>query len=337
MSKTVFVSGANGFIASHTVGLLLDQGYTVIGSVRSEAKGASFKKALKTDKFSYVVIPNIADVGAFDNVLKENPQISAFLHIASPFRFNVESPENDILIPAIEGTRNVLNSIKKYAPQITRVVITSSDCAARENDDRDPSIVLDESVWSKATFESSKHDLVPAYLGSKPLAEKLAWDFVKNEKPNFKLVTVLPSYTFGPQLTDELVSPDLNNSSKVIESILQSTPESVLHNHTGSWIDVRDAAKAHIVALQSDEAVNQRLILSSSRFTSQTITDIIIKDFPQYKGKIFEGVPGADVEEVKTFQTLNYSKTNNILGFKFIPIKKTVDDSVSQLLRVRGA
>ncbi|KAK6460489.1 protein induced by osmotic stress [Scheffersomyces coipomensis] len=336
MSKTVFVSGSNGFIASHTVNLLLKEGYTVIGSVRSEAKGAAFKKILNTDKYSYVVIPNIADVGAFDEVLKSNPQITTFLHIASPFRFNIESPEKDILIPAIEGTKNVLTSIKNYAPQITRVVVTSSDCAARENDDPNPNVILDETVWSKATFESSKNHPVLAYLGSKPLAEKLAWDFVKNEKVNFKLTTVLPSYTFGPQIDDALVAPDLNSSSKVIEAIIQSNPESKLQNHIGSWIDVRDAAKAHLVAFQSEEAVGQRLILSSSRFTSQTITDVVIKDFPQFKGKIYEGVPGADVAETSQLATLNYSKTNKILGFKFIGIEETVVDSVKQLLRVRG-
>lgn len=334
---TVFVSGANGFIGQHTVQQLLEAGYTVIGSVRSQEKGKKLLTALKSDKFSFVVIPNIADVGAFDKVLDDNKQITTFLHIASPFRFNVQDIEKEILIPAIEGTRNVLTSIKDHAPQVTKVVVTSSDAAARENDDKNPDLTLDESVWSKATYESSKHDPVAAYLGSKPLAEKLAWKFVEEEKPNFKLITVLPSYTFGPQIDDSLVLKDLNSSSKVFEEIITLNPDSQLYTHNGSFVDVRDAAKAHLVAFQNDEAIGKRLILSSNRFTSQTIRDILLKEFPQFKGQIFEGVPGEDIEDIKQMPVLNYSQTNNILGFKFRDIKTSSVDAVAQLLRVRDA
>ncbi|KAK6455332.1 protein induced by osmotic stress [Scheffersomyces xylosifermentans] len=336
-TTTVFVSGANGFIAQHTVQQLLQSGYKVIGSVRSAEKGEKLKKVLNSDKFSYVIIPNIADVGAFDKVLKENKDITVFLHIASPFRFNIESTEKDILIPAIEGTRNVLTSIKENAPQITRVVVTSSDAAARENDDKNPNLTLDENSWNNATYDEAKKDPVSAYLGSKGLAEKLAWNFVKTEKVNFKLATVLPSYTFGPQIADELVLADLNSSSKVFEEILTSTPESVgLYTHNGSFIDVRDAAKAHILAFEKEDAVNKRLLLSSGRFTSQTIRDILVKKFPQLKGKIFEGVPGEDVEEIKQMPKLDYSQTEKVLGIKYRPLEVSSVDAVSQLLRVRG-
>ncbi|RLV91924.1 putative NADPH-dependent methylglyoxal reductase GRP2 [Spathaspora sp. JA1] len=333
--STVFVSGASGFIASHTVQQLLNQGYTVIGSVRSESKGEALSKALKNDKkFSYVIVSNIADAGAFDSVLKAHPEITGFLHIASPFRMNVTDPEKETLIPAIQGTKNVLESIQKHAPQISRVVITSSDCAARENDDKNPNITLDESVWSKATYESSKSEPVLAYLGSKPLAERLAWDFVKTEKPTFELVTVLPSYTFGPQIDDSLISPYLNQSTQVLESMLYSNPDSKLHHHIGSFIDVRDAARAHLVALTSKEAPNHRLILSSSRFTAQSVYDILSKQYPQLN--TFKGEPGSDVAEIATLQKLDYSKTKKILGFEYIPLKKSVVDTVDQILSVRA-
>lgn len=280
--STVFVSGASGFIALHTVQQLLDQGYTVIGSVRSDDKGQALTNALKNHpNFSYVLIPDISAQGAFDSVLQQHPEITGFLHIASPFRMNVTDPERDTLIPAIEGTKNVLKSIQTNAPQITRVVITSSDCAARENDDKNPNVTLDENVWSKATYESSKGDPVSAYLGSKPLAERLAWDFIKNEKPSFELVTVLPSYTFGPQIDDSLVSPVMNQSTQVLEEIVYLKPDSNLYHHIGSFIDVRDAARAHIVALTNKEAVGNRLILSSSRFTSQSLVDILMDNYPE--------------------------------------------------------
>lgn len=333
--STVFVSGATGFIALHTVQQLLDQGYKVIGSVRSESKGQSLSQALKNNSnFSYVIIPDISTPGAFDAVLKQHPEITGFLHIASPFRMNISDPERDTLIPAIEGTKNVLKSIQTNAPQISRVVITSSDCAARENDDKNPNITLDESVWSKATYDSSKVHPVLAYLGSKPLAEKLAWDFVKRENPNYELVTVLPSYTFGPQIDDSLISPVLNQSSQVLEQIVYLNPDSELQHHVGSFIDVRDAARAHIVALTSKQAVGRRLILSSSRFTSQSIYDILADKYPNLN--TFKGEKGTDVEEIKQLQQLNYSTTKEILGFEYVPLKKSVVDCVDQLQRVRA-
>jgi len=36
------------------------------------------------------------------------------------------------------------------------------------------------------------------YRASKTFAERAAWDFVKNEKPNFSLATINPPMVFGP-------------------------------------------------------------------------------------------------------------------------------------------
>ena len=55
--------------------------------------------------------------------------------------------EAEILVPAVEGTLNVLRSCKKN-PSLRRVVLTSSSSAARVRDDFDPKIPLDESSWS---------------------------------------------------------------------------------------------------------------------------------------------------------------------------------------------
>lgn len=64
----VLVTGANGFIAIWVVRQLLEQGYSVRGAVRSEAKGKYLSDyfhvngGYENDKFEWVVVPDITKV-----------------------------------------------------------------------------------------------------------------------------------------------------------------------------------------------------------------------------------------------------------------------------------
>ena len=60
----VLVSGANGYIAFWIVRYLLEHGFTVRGTVRSEAKGVFLKEAWKSygEKFEIVVVDDITKV-----------------------------------------------------------------------------------------------------------------------------------------------------------------------------------------------------------------------------------------------------------------------------------
>jgi nucleoside-diphosphate-sugar epimerase len=62
----VLVSGANGYIAMHVVRVLLEKGYRVRGTVRSEAKIAHVKETFKQygDKLEVVVVGDITVVSA---------------------------------------------------------------------------------------------------------------------------------------------------------------------------------------------------------------------------------------------------------------------------------
>ena len=65
-SGKVLVTGANGFIAVWVVKKLLEKGYAVRGTVRSEAKGEHLKKLFAEygDKFELVVVPDITQVSS---------------------------------------------------------------------------------------------------------------------------------------------------------------------------------------------------------------------------------------------------------------------------------
>ncbi|KAM9898575.1 hypothetical protein OXX69_009814, partial [Metschnikowia pulcherrima] len=157
MSTSVFVSGATGFIAQHIVQLLLSKGYSVVGTVRSAEKGDHLTKLFNSDKFSYEIVPDVEPVGAFDEALKKHPEVTVFLHTASPFHFKATNVEEELLKPAVNGTKNALSAIQKYGPQITKVVVTSSYAAiATAELVTDPNHTNTEESWNTISWEDSQ-------------------------------------------------------------------------------------------------------------------------------------------------------------------------------------
>lgn len=336
MTQTVFVSGATGFIAQHIVRTLIEKGYSVIGSVRSAAKGDHLAKLLNSPSFSYEVVADVQAEGAFDEALKKHPEVTVFLHTASPFHFKATDIEKELLMPAVRGTENALKAIKEFAPQVTKVVVTSSYAAISTMEyENDPKHVNDESSWNLTTWEESKENAVMGYRGSKKFAEEAAWNFVKNEKPNFTLNCVNPSYVFGPQAFDSEVKDDLNTSLEIINSFLKLTPDSPIPAARGGFADVRDVAKAHLVAFEKPIA-NERLLLSSERFCAQDVLDVLNEKFPLLRGKIPVGEPGTGHLINDAMCQIVNDKTRSILGFPLMDLKTSVYDSVKQILDAKA-
>ena len=80
-SGKVLVTGANGYIAAWVVRTLLEDGYSVIGTVRSAEKGEYLKKVFAShgDKFSIAVVEDITRVSLFSSTLSVCRCVSAAL------------------------------------------------------------------------------------------------------------------------------------------------------------------------------------------------------------------------------------------------------------------
>ncbi|KAG7888248.1 hypothetical protein KL936_003460 [Ogataea polymorpha] len=334
---SVLITGANGFIASHIVDTLLNSGYTVIGTARAESKFepllSEFKKKYRNANLSYEVVADITAEGAFDDLLKRHPDIKYVLHTASPFSFGYDkSFEEAYFKPAVEGTKNVLQSIKKYAPQVTNVVVTSSFAAImRFTPDY---VKYTNQDWNPVKLEECKNE-VEAYCASKTHAEKAAWDFVKNEKPNFKLTTVCPPYVFGPQVFDSVVTKTLNTSNELINRIVKTPPtDELVSEPSGLEVDVRDVAKFHQLAFEKESAVGTRLFVVAGHFTGQTILNILNKHFPNEKLAV--GAPEKD----NATELIGYDIDNvleSVGGYEFISLEKSIVDAASQYLKKFGS
>lgn len=336
MPESVFVSGATGFIAQHLVKLLLEKGYKVVGTVRSESKGTHLSKLLNSANFSYEIVPDIEPEGAFDEALKKHPEVTVFLHTASPFHFKATNSEEELLKPAVNGTKNALKAIEKYGPQIKKVVVTSSYAAiSTAEKEGDASHTNNEDSWNEISWEEAKKDAYAGYRGSKKFAEKAAWDYVAEEKPKFVINYVNPSFVFGPQAFDSELKDNLNTSSEILNGFLKMKPDSKVPGTRGGFVDVRDVAKAHVVAFEKNLS-NERLLLNAGRFAAQDILDILNEKFSALKGKIPEGKPGAGKAVNDRMCKIVNDKTKQILGFQLIDLETTVYDSVKQILDAKA-
>lgn len=257
-SSMVTVSGASGFIGSHVVSILLQRGHRVRGTVRSVAKEKEIAhlRALPgaKERLELVEAELLSDAG-WDVAMAGATYV---IHLASPFALNVKDPQRDLVDPAVEGTRTVLAAAAK-AGTVERVVLTSSMAAI--TDEPDGAHVLTEEDWN--TKSSLRRN---PYYYSTTLAEKEGWAFVEREKPKFDLVVINPFITMGPSL-----SPGLNTSNQLFVDLLSGQYPGIMRL-TWGFVDVRDVALAHVLAMETRTAEG-RYLCANETFTMRQVVE----------------------------------------------------------------
>ncbi|KAG8951125.1 methylglyoxal reductase (NADPH-dependent) gre2 [Tulasnella sp. 424] len=328
----VLVTGATGYIAVWVCKTLLDKGYSVVGTVRSDSKGEKLKELFKNynDKFSYVIVEDISKDGAFDKAVVG---VDAVQHLASPVTFGADDPQ-DLIVPALKGTTGILESIKAYAPTVKRVVLTSSVVSIR-NEKTPP--VYDESDWNvdapKAVEKFGRNAPGPVKYGaSKVLAERAAWEFMDKNKDsiNFDMVAINPSFVWGPLVGPVNSEKEINETLGFFRAYITIKDPALTGeqlNVPGSCVDVRDVALVHTLALANPEAAGERFIVNSSSFTYQDILDIIHEhgDHPD----VPKGFPGAGKDVVRR-EYLN-AKAEKTFGIKFRSLQEICIDTLTAL------
>lgn len=283
-------------------------------------------------------MPDVAQPNAFDEVA-QIPGLEYVQHTASPFHFRFKDPK-EILDPAIKGTTSILEAIKKYAPTVKRVVITSSFAAILSTDGlADPTKTFSEADWNPNTYEEGiTGPPGTTYRVSKTLAEKAAWDFKEAEKPNFDIATINPPFVFGPVVHHLSSLADINTSNgNMVALIVGRWKSEIPPTGVHLWVDVRDVAKAHVAAMERPEAGGSRFFVTTGLFANKEIVPIVRKNFPQLADKLpEEGVaggdyPGGSIENVYKFDN---SKATKVLGIDWIPFEQSITDTIGSLLAV---
>ncbi|KZO93873.1 NAD(P)-binding protein [Calocera viscosa TUFC12733] len=322
----VLVTGANGYIAVWIVRILLEQGYAVRGTVRSASKGAYLKKLFEKEgeKFEYVVVEDITKDGAFDEAVKG---VQAVLHTASPVVFDVKHPD-ELIIPALHGTLSVLNSVEKFGTEVKRVVVTSSCAAILEP--HEEGYIFSEKDWNefsiKETAEKQEKALpIHQYRTSKTLAERSAWEFIKDKSLKWDLVTILPPFVFGPLLQETATKESLNFSSDLIyQGVVNPKTGDDLYAYAGNWVDVRDVALSHVLALQKAAAGGERIIVSAGYFAWQDLYDAL-SALPTPLPDVPKGVPSTTRAPPLVYSSAVAEK---LLGVTFRTLGESAHDTI---------
>src|SRR5664279_781628 len=100
-STTVLVSGATGYIATHCILQLLEQGYKVRGTIRNLSREEQLRKALAehvdADKRLEFVVADLLKDDGWEAALRGCDYV---LHVASPFPAGEPKHEDELIIPA---------------------------------------------------------------------------------------------------------------------------------------------------------------------------------------------------------------------------------------------
>jgi nucleoside-diphosphate-sugar epimerase len=255
MGELVLVTGGSGFIGTHCILQLLDAGYRVRTTVRSLQREADVRAMLKAggaepgDGLAFVAADLENDAGWAEAAAG----CAYVLHVASPFPQSVPKHEDELIVPAREGALRVLRASRDAG--VKRVVLTSSFAAIGygQEPQKKP---FDETNWT-----NPDGDDVQAYVKSKTLAERAAWDFIASEG-GMELAVVNPVGVFGPVL-----GPDYSTSILLVQRMMDGALPGCPRLYFGV-VDVRDVADLHIRAMTDPAAKGERFLALAGDFLS---------------------------------------------------------------------
>ncbi|PZO01720.1 MAG: epimerase [Hyphomicrobiales bacterium] len=251
----VLVTGGSGFLAGHCILALLADGHEVRTTLRSPAREAGLRGALAAagidpgQRLSVIAADLTHDAGWAEAVAG----CRHVLHVASPLAAAAPRHEDELIIPAREGTLRVLRAA--HAAGAERVVMTSSFAAIGYG--KILTRPYSESDWTDASAPG-----LAAYPKSKTLAERAAWDFVDGEGRGLELAVINPVGIFGP-----LLGPDMSASILLVKSMLEGRLLALPRLMFGV-VDVRDVADLHLRAMTNPAAAGERFIATADDFMS---------------------------------------------------------------------
>lgn len=254
--STVLVTGGSGFIGAHTILQLLAGGHQVRTTVRSLKREGDVRAMLKVggveagNRLSFIAADLEKDAGWREAVAG----CEYVLHVASPLPPSVPKNEDELIVPAREGTLRVLRASRDAG--VKRVVLTSS-FAAIGYGYKSRTAPFNETDWTHLDGE-----VVAPYQKSKTLAERAAWDFMAKEGGALELSVVNPVGVFGPVL-----GPDYSASILIVQRMLDGALPGAPQLHFGV-VDVRDVADLHIRAMTHPAAKGERFLAVAGDFMS---------------------------------------------------------------------
>jgi nucleoside-diphosphate-sugar epimerase len=256
--STVLVTGGSGFIGSHCILQLLAAGHQVRTTVRSLKREADVRAMLKEGRADpqsngrlFFFAADLENDAGWPEAVAGCEYV---LHVASPFPSSVPKNDDELIVPAREGALRVLREARDAG--VKRVVLTSS-FAAIGYGHPPQNAPFNETDWTDPTADG-----LTAYVKSKTIAERAAWDFIAREGDNLELSVVNPVGVFGPVL-----GPDYSTSILIVQRMMDGAVPGLPKLCFGA-VDVRDVADLHIRAMAHPAAKGERFLAIAGDFLS---------------------------------------------------------------------
>ncbi|PWN53218.1 NAD(P)-binding protein [Violaceomyces palustris] len=321
-SSLILLTGGTGFVGAHVLHeILTTTDHRVRVMVRSDSKVDFIRNSYRdqgSERLEFFELRDMHCAGSLSSS-KALEGVEYIIHVASPFQLKVGDNRKDLIEPAVEMTRNVLEAANEVGRSVKRIVFTGSSSAIlnplRGMVNRDHTYT--EKDWNPFTNAWLASWYGPlSYLTSKVLSERLIWEFVERDKPRFDVTVICPAIVYGPLLHKVDSASDLNESCRWVYELLDN--ESVPKDKFPPFCDVRDVAKVHVLALENEKASNQRYLLCSGNVSWQKVCDSVHDD-PELSAiskRLPVGRTGFDTLP-KPLAVLDSTKVVNHFGIRF--------------------
>jgi dihydroflavonol-4-reductase len=325
--KKVLVTGANGHLGYNLTRLLVDDGYQVRVSVRDKNNS---EKTRHLQNLGVEIVE--ADIMNPQSLKKAMCEMDGVFQVAAVYNLTAKNPERNVKYPIITGGLNVIEAAKEEG--VRKVVFTSSIVALGTVAPGD--LPLTEERWNDQAIEP--------YAQAKTEVEKRAWEFATKNQLN--MVAILPSAMTGPGFYRH------TPSTIGFEQLLRGQVPFILPL-TLEFVDVRDVARAHILAYENDRASGRYIASCSSlsmadlykmiqeidpeiKIPSRTLPRGLLKIVPLLDwlgNKLIKTPRFATREFIKEYgyreQSVSNRRAKTELGWKPIPLQESIRDTVA--------
>ena len=250
---TLLITGGSGFIGSHAILQALEAGHHVRSTLRNLRREGDVRALLASagadahDRLRFFAADLMHDAGWAEAAAG----CDYALHIASPFPAGIPKHEDELVVPAREGALRALRAARDAG--VRRVVLTSS-FAAIGYGHPEQQAPFDETTWTNLDGP------VAAYIKSKTLAERAAWDFIGREGGGLELAVVNPVGVFGPVL-----GADYATSIQLVQRLMDGALPGCPKLRFGV-VDVRDVVDLHLRAMSAPAANGERFLAVAGDF-----------------------------------------------------------------------